>query len=102
MQTMTIGKLGKLLCVGRKIDDSVKDILLKDLILELIDNIYHGDEPYTPDTPMYKSFGAILDKAGSIVKISKKSDKIINILNIIKDGVLYDAPPADWNVTLPR
>lgn len=102
MQTMTIGKLGKVLHIGKKIDPSVKDILLKDLFIELIDNIYYGDEPYTPDTPMYKSFGAILDKIASIVKISKKSDGIVKILNILKDGCLYDAPPADWNVILPR
>jgi hypothetical protein len=31
-----------------------------------------------------------------------KLKKVREILAIVRDGVLYDAPPADWNVVLPR
>ena len=102
LNTMTLGSLGRKLGVGRKIDKSVRDILLKDFLIDVIDNVFHGDEPYTPDTPMYKSVAAILDRLSALMKPVPKLRKACEILAVIKDGVLYDAPPADWNVVLPR
>ena len=102
VNTWTLGKLGKRLGVGSKIDKSVKDIVLRDFFIELVDNVFYGDEPYTPDTPMYKSVSAILDRISALMKPIGKLDKARELLEVIKDGVLYDAPPSDWNVTLPR
>ena len=102
MQTFTIGQLGKLLGVGKKIEPSVKDIRLKDFCIEIIDNVFHGDEPYTPDTPMYRSVSAIVNRIIAILKPIPKTKGVREILVIFRDGVLYDAPPADWNVTLKR
>ncbi len=102
LNTWTLGDLGKRLGVGRKIDKSVRDILLKDFLIEIIDNVFYGDEPYTPDTPMYKSVAAITDRISALTRPIPKTKKVREILAVIKDGVLYDAPPADWNVVLPR
>jgi len=102
LQTLTLGKLGRRLLVGRKIDKSVKDILLRDFLIEIVDNVFHGDEPYTPDTPMYKSVAAIINRIIFLTKHFSKAKKLREILEIVRDGVLYDAPPADWNVILPR
>lgn len=102
INTWTLGTLGKRLGVGRKIDKSVRDIVLKDFFIELIDNVFYGDEPYTPDTPMYKSVAAIIDRISALMKPIPKTKEIRRILAVVKDGVLYDAPPADWNVVLPR
>ena len=102
INVLTLGSLGRRLGVGRRIDKSVRDILLKDFLIEIIDNVCHGDEPYTPDTPMYKSVAAIIDRLSALMKPVKRLKKAREILAVIKDGVLYDAPPADWNVILPR
>jgi predicted phosphodiesterase len=102
LNNWTLGKLGRRLGVGRKIDKSVKDIILKDLLIELVDNVFYGDEPYTPDTPMYKSVSAVLNRISALMKPIPKLKKAREILAVIRDGVLYDAPPADWNVVLPR
>lgn len=102
LNSRTLGSLGKRLGVGRKIDESVKDITVKDFLLELVDNVFYGDEPYTPNTPMYKSVSAIIDRISALTKPIPKTKKIREILSVVKYGVLYDAPPADWNVILPR
>lgn len=102
LQKMTIGKLARLLCISKDIAPEVKPILLKDVVIEIVRNIYCGDEPYTPDTPMYQAFNRIMERIKPIVKRMKNSDGILNILDIILDGVLYDAPPGDNNVALPR
>ncbi|MCR4563182.1 MAG: metallophosphoesterase [Clostridiales bacterium] len=102
LNTWTLGSLGRRLGVGGKIDKSVKDIVLRDFFIEIVDNVFYGDEPYTPDTPMYKSVAAILDRISALMKPIPKLKGAREILAVVKDGVLYDAPPADWNVVLPR
>ena len=102
LNTWTLGSLGRRLGVGRKVDKSVKDIPLRDFLIEIVDNVFHGDEPYTPDTPMYKSVAAIIDRISTLMKPIPKLKRAREILAVVKDGVLYDAPPADWNVILPR
>lgn len=98
----TLGSLGRRLGVGHKIDKSVKNIVLRDFFIEIVDNVFYGDEPYTPDTPMYKSVAAIINRLSALMKPIPKLKKAREILAIVRDGVLYDAPPADWNVVLPR
>ena len=102
INTWTLGSIGRKLGVGRKVDKSVKDIILKDFLIDIIDNVFYGDEPYTPDTPMYKSVAAIINRILALLKPIPKAEKVREILEVVRDGVLYDAPPADWNVVLPR
>lgn len=97
LQKATFATMGKLFMVSKYIDSSIKDRKFKDFLLEVVTNLYHGDEPYTPDTPEYKAMWAIINKrVKKIVKLKKGSEGIVKILDLILDGVLYDAPPADW------
>lgn len=101
LHTWTLGRLGRFLHVSKSIDESVKDILLKDLFLELIQNIYYGDEPYTPDTAEYKAMDAILGKIKKYMSHFKKAQGAIPYLDLTKLS-LYDALPQDWNFSFER
>lgn len=103
LQKLTLGKLAFILGIRKKIDVSVQNLLLKDLVLELVRNIYAGDEPYTPDTPLYKAFEAIINKLKPIIKKMKNGDKYIYLAeDVFLNGVLYDAYPPDNNAVLPK
>ena len=102
LNTWTVGKLGRFLGVGGKIDKSIRDILIRDFFIDLIDTVFYGDEPYTPDTPVHKAVSAILGRISALSRLIPKTVKFRNIISVVTDGVLYDAPPADWNAILPR
>jgi hypothetical protein len=53
MQKLTLGKVGRLLFVRKKIDKSIRDILIKDLVVEIVRNVFAGTEKYSQDTPLY-------------------------------------------------
>lgn len=101
LHTWTLGRLGRFLHVSKSVDDSVKDIILKDLFLEIIENIYYGDEPYTPDTAVYKAMSAVLDKAAKLAGHFVKSANLSEYVQAVKKS-LYDEPPADWDLTIER
>lgn len=98
LQTATFKTLGKIFGISKYIDKSVEDRLVKDFLLEVITNIFHGDEPYNPYTPEYLAVWALINKrVKRVVKHIKGNEKILEIMDIILDGVLYDTPPADWH-----
>ena len=103
LQKATFGTFGKLFGLSKYIDKSIKDRIVKDFILEAITNLYYGDEPYTPDTPEYKALSALFNKrVKKLLKLKTGSEGIVEILDIILDGVLYDAPPSDWRGTFAK
>ena len=66
-------------------------------------NIYKGDEPYNPYTPEYLAMWAFFNKrVKKVLKLKSGTEDIVKILDIILDGVLYDAPPSDWKGTFAK
>ena len=55
---LTLGRLGRIMLCGRQIPEGVRDLLLRDLIIELMGNIASGEEPYGPDTDIGRAFMA--------------------------------------------
>lgn len=100
LQKLTLGKAGRLLFVSRKIDKSVKDILLKDLVVELVRNIFAGNEHYSPDTPMYKAIMALLERLQPIVKRFAKGNEILSDLPGFVATLIYDESP-DIEAVIP-
>ncbi len=100
MQKLTLGKVGRLLCVGRKVDKSVKKVLIKDLVIEIIRNIFTGNEHYSPDTTMYKAIMAIITKVHPLIKHFMKGNKIIEDLPWLVAHMIYDDTP-DNDAVLP-
>ena len=97
LQTATFGKIGKLFGISKYVDKSIENRNVKDFILEVITNIFYGNEPYDPYTPEYLALWALFNKrVKKLIKPIKGTDDITKILDIILDGVLYDAKPDDW------
>lgn len=96
LQKATFGTIGKIFAISKYIDKSIKNRNVKDFLLEVVTNVFRGDEPYTPNTPEYKAVEALINKRiKKIVKLKKGSENIIKILDVVLE-VLYDAPPSDW------
>ena len=103
LQKATFGTFGKIFALNKYVDPSIKDRNVKDFVLEVITNVFYGDEPYTPDTPEYKAVEALINKRiKKVLKLKNGTEKIEEILDMILDGVLYNAPPSDWQGTFVK
>ena len=51
LDKFTLKKLGRLLCF--KVDKSIENMLAKDVGVELVRNIFIGDETYLQGKPLY-------------------------------------------------
>ena len=60
LQKLTLKKLGRLLFF--KVDKSIGDRLVKDVGVELVRNVFVGDEPHTKGTPMYDAVAKLLKR----------------------------------------
>lgn len=67
LQKLTLGGVGRLFCF--KVDPSIKHRLLKDTAVELVRNIFVGDEPYVKGTPMYDAVSKLLDRLSPVLKV---------------------------------
>lgn len=105
---LTIGKMWKL-CkkesgVKKEEIKDIKDRKVIDFILELIQNLYCGDSPYTPDTPEYKITCGILNILDSFLntihlKIGKFLKGAESVRSLV-EPLLYNPGPCDANATL--
>lgn len=97
LQKATFGTVGRIFAISKYVDKSIRDLRIKDFLLDAVTYVYYGDAPYTPDTPEYKALSALFNKRlKKILKLKKGTENIAEILDIVLDGVLYEAPPSDW------
>lgn len=98
LDTFTLGRLGKLARVP--VDPSVRDMLVKDLALELICYLYAGDPPYTPQTPVYQ---AVMPAAGKLAAVLKKfapDNRLLEQLPTVLESLLYNSGIPDNHAVL--
>lgn len=99
LSTLTLGGLGRLLCCRGKIDPTVRDVKIRDLAVELVRNVYGGDEPYSRSTPMGASLLAVAARvqtlAGRWLPELPGGD-----LPTFVESIIYD-PTPDTNADLP-
>ena len=88
-----------MLGISKAVASEIKDRNVKDFAIEVVRNLFYGDEPYTPDTPEYKACMAAVEKIQKLTKPIKKLREPVSSLGKLLEGVLYDAPPADWEGT---
>lgn len=87
LQKLTLKKLGRLLFF--KVDKSIENRLFKDVAVELVRNIFVGNEPYTKGTPMYEAISLFLKRLHPITRIiEKKAGKSNPLLNDIDGFIL--------------
>ena len=85
-------------------DKSIQNILAKDLGIELVRNIFIGNEPYVKGTAVYEAFEKLINRLSLIIHIAeKKAGKKNKVLSDIKSFLLCtigDEKQRDWNLTL--
>ncbi|MCQ2463316.1 MAG: metallophosphoesterase [Clostridia bacterium] len=99
VKKLTVGGLGKILGISRKIAPSLKDMMFRDLIFDLVLSMYHGGESYTPDTPVYQTMNAIFERVEKFCDLFKIKG-VREITENLRAGFLYDLPPADWDAVI--
>jgi len=90
----TLGDLGSLLLCRHKIPKCVRKTPLKALFLELVRNIYAGEERYGPGTPTGQALLAIAGRAEFLLK-KKRAGGPMGSLQAFVLGLIYDDTPDD-------
>lgn len=70
LDKFTLKKLGRLLCF--KVDKSIENRLAKDVGIELVRNVFIGNEPYVKGTPMYEAMAKLLNRLHPVTHIIEK------------------------------
>lgn len=70
LNRLTLKKLGRLLCF--RVDKSIENRLAKDTAIELVRNIFVGNEPYVKGTPLYEAMSKLLKRLHPITYIIEK------------------------------
>ncbi len=85
--------------------DAIKDEKVVDYIISLIQNLYGGDAPFSPDTPQYKITMALMGIIDSVLDVlGIKVKKILKVTDSISDLVeplVFNSGIPDHNVVLP-
>ena len=98
----TLKKLGRLLCF--KVDKSIEGRLAKDVGIELVRNIFVGNEPYVKGTPMYEAMAKLIKRLHPVTHIVERKMSAKNpVLSDIDSFVLSmigDEKQRDYNAVL--
>ena len=70
LDKFTLKRLGRLLCF--KVDKSIENRLAKDVGIELVRNIFVGNEPYVKGTPLYEAMAKLLKRLHPVTHIIEK------------------------------
>ena len=70
LNRLTLKKLGRLLCF--RVDKSIENRFAKDTAIELVRNIFVGNEPYVKGTPLYEAMSKLLKRLHPITHIIEK------------------------------
>lgn len=102
LNKLTVKKICNLLWFNP--DKSIQNILAKDLGIELVRNIFIGNEPYVKGTAVYEAFEKLLNRLTLIIHIAeKKAGKKNKVLSDLKSLLLCtigDEKQRDWDLTL--
>lgn len=102
LNKLTVKKICNLLWFNP--DKSIQNILAKDLGIELVRNIFIGNEPYVKGTAVYDAFEKLINRLSLIIHIAeKKAGKKNKVLSDIKSFLLCtigDEKQRDWDLTL--
>lgn len=102
LQKLTLKGVGRLMWF--KVDKSIENRLVKDVAVELVRNIFVGNEPYTKDTPMYQALEKMLKKLHPVTKIIEKKigekNPLLCDIDAFVLSMIGDEKQRDYNLTL--
>lgn len=70
LQRLTLGGVGRLFFI--RVDPALRHVLLKDQAVELVRNIFVGNEPYRKGTPLYEAMDRLLGRLTPILRLAEK------------------------------
>lgn len=104
LDKFTLKKLGRLLMF--KVDKSIEDRLAKDVGVELVRNVFVGNEPYTKGTPVYEAMAKLLKRLRFITRILGKKlgekNPILSDIDTFVLSMIGDEKQRDHDVVLRR
>lgn len=87
LNKMTVKALARLTFV--RVDKSIEDIPVRNLAVEIVRNVFIGNEPYTKGTPVYDAVEMVLTRLHPVLSVlEKKLGKKQPLLSDIKSFVL--------------
>lgn len=100
----TLKKLGRLLCF--KVDKSIENRLARDVGIELVRNIFVGNEPYVKGSPMYEAMAKLLKRLHPVTHIVEKKMGVKNpVLSDIDTFILSmigDEKQRDYEAVIEK
>lgn len=99
---LTLGGAGRLLCCGAKIPKGVRQVRVKDLMMEMVRNVYTGDEPYSRQTEIGAAMFALTGRLEALLRpVLKKQPLPFESLQGFVMSLLYDGGLPDNAAVLP-
>ncbi|MDE5984684.1 MAG: metallophosphoesterase [Eubacterium sp.] len=102
LDKFTLKKLGRLLCF--RVDKSIENMLAKDVGIELVRNIFIGNEPYVKGTPMYNAMEKLLKRLHPVTHIIEKKmgakNPILADIDTFVLSMIGDEEQRDYNTVL--
>ena len=102
LDAFTLKKLGRLLFF--KVDKSIENILAKDVGIELVRNVFVGNEPYVKGTPVYDTMAKLLKRLHPIVHIIEKKlgakNPVLSDIDSFVLSMIGDEKQRDYDTVL--
>ena len=102
LDKFTLKKIGRLLCF--KVDKSIENRLAKDVGIELVRNVFIGNEPYVKGTPMYEAMAKLLKRLHPVTHIIEKKmgakNPILADIDAFVLSMIGDEKQRDYNTVL--
>lgn len=102
LQRLTLKKLARLLCF--RIDKSIENLLVKNVGVELVRNIFVGNEPYVKGTPMYDAVSKFLKRLHPVTHIIEKkagaNNPILKDIDSFVLSMIGDERQRDYNTVI--
>ncbi len=104
LDRFTLKKLGRLLCF--KVDKSIENMLAKDVGVELVRNIFVGNEPYVKGTPMYEAMSKLLKRLHPVTHIVEKKmgakNPILSNIDKFVLSMIGDEKQLDYDAVIKK
>ena len=100
----TLKKLGRLLCF--KVDKSIENLLARDVGIELVRNIFVGNEPYVKGTPMYEAMAKLLKRIHPVTRIIEKKmgakNPVLSDIDTFVLSMIGDEKQRDYEAVINK
>lgn len=102
LDKFTLKQLGRFLCF--RVDKSIQNRLAKDVGIELVRNVFIGNEPYVKGTPIYEAMEKLLKRLHPITHILEKKlgskNAVLSDIDSFILSMIGDERQRDYETTL--